>query len=146
MQSLYDQFNASALRISKSLLPQTGFQKFHLLTLDYRTPIVVSIIYVLMVSYFSKLNRSQKVPSTKDKKDKEGGRRMSSRGKKESSEESEASSSRFTPFKCLVIAHNIFLCLYSAITFLSVVPLVLKPYFSGSIHEAVQISLTYLQI
>lgn len=126
LKSLQSQFEASAERIANFQAPESLFQKFHLLTLDYRTPIFVSIIYILVVNYFSKLNREK----GKD----QPGKRTSTRGKKEATRVEE---SRFTPFKCVVIAHNLLLCLYSATTFISVLPILLQPYFKLPLLEAV---------
>ena len=132
LKSLQSQFEASAQRIANFQAPETLFQKFHLLTLDYRTPILVSIIYVLVVNYFSNLNR-EKEKGTGTGKD-QNVKRTSARGKKEVTRVSE---SRFTPFKCVVIAHNIFLCLYSVTTFVSILPILLQPYFKLPLLEAV---------
>jgi hypothetical protein len=132
LSSLQSQFDASAEKVASRLPPSTTFEKFHFLTLDYRTPIVASILYVLVVSFFSRLNR-EKAAKAKSAITENSGKRTSSRNKKEVAEVE----SRFTPFKCLVIAHNVFLCLYSATAFLSVLPILLRPYFNSSLLEAV---------
>lgn len=127
MQAVYEVFNASARKIGRQA-PETLFEKIHVASLDIRTPIIASILYVIVVSYFSRINRARAaaapVKST----------RTSSRTGKVSAE---AKESRFTPFKCMVIAHNVLLCAYSAFTFLSVFPILFKPYLMGSIFEAV---------
>ena len=129
LTTLKSQFDASAAKIAAEQAPQTAFEKFHVLTLDFRTPIIASVLYVLVVSYFSKLNRERTSSS------KSTGKRSSSRGK---AVEAVKEESRFTPFKCLVIAHNVLLCLYSAAVFLSALPLLARPYFNSSVLEAVR--------
>lgn len=140
LSSLQNQFDASAEKVASSLPPSTTFEKFHVLTLDYRTPIVASILYVLVVSFFSRLNR-EKAVKAKSSGSTNDGKRTSSRNKKEVAVEVE---SRFTPFKCLVIAHNVFLCLYSATAFLSVLPILLRPYFNSPLLEAVNCFVLFL--
>lgn len=130
--SLKSQFETSASKVASLLPPSTLFEKFHFLTLDYRTPILASILYVVVVSFFSRLNK-EKAAEAKGVAGGNNGKRTSSRNKKEVFE----AESRFTPFKCLVIAHNVFLCLYSATAFLSVLPILLRPYFSSPLLEAV---------
>lgn len=133
MQSVYDQFNASVRRIERYQVASTPFEKFHTLTLDWRAPIVVSLLYVVVVSYFSKMNRARQSAAV--------GKSSVSRGKKH---EPAASEPRFTPFKCLVIAHNVLLCAYSAFTFLSVLPIIFKPYFHTTALKAVHVNLPVL--
>lgn len=130
LSNLQGQFDASAARVAARLPPTNLFEKFHFLTLDYRTPIIASILYVVVVSFFSRLNREKSTAKSGSEK------RTSTRNRK--AEASVANESRFTPFKCLVIAHNVFLCLYSATAFLSVLPILLRPYFSAPIFEAVR--------
>ena len=134
LNSLKSQFDASAAKVAAESAPVTAFEKFHFLTLDFRTPIIASILYVLVVSYFSKLNRERSA-SAKVNVNVNNGKRTSSRNKAQSVEKTE---SRFTPFKCLVIAHNVFLCLYSATVFLSALPLLARPYFNSPVMEAVR--------
>ena len=129
MQAVYDVFNASMNKLARHAAPQSAFEQFHHFSLDFRVPIVASIVYVIVVSFFSRLNRQKAAQSASSSFSK----RTSSRGKTVAG----AEESRFTPFKCLVIAHNILLCVYSGFTFLNVLPLLLKPYFSNSIFEAV---------
>lgn len=129
ISTLKSQFEASAAKIAAEQAPTTFFEKFHVLSLDFRTPIIASILYVLAVSFFSKLNRERESTSTNS------GKRTSSRSKSAATVKEE---SRFTPFKCLVIAHNVFLCLYSATVFLSALPLIVSPYFDSPILEAVR--------
>ena len=112
--------------------PSSLFEKFHVLTLDFRTPIVASILYVLLVSYFGKVNREREAAAVAVAAASSKSKRSSSRIKTTSV----AVESRFTPFKCFVIAHNVFLCLYSATVFLSALPLLARPYFTNSILEA----------
>jgi hypothetical protein len=133
MQAVYDAFNASSRKLAGPLAAQSAFEKFHHLSLDYRFPIVASILYVITVSFFSRLNR-QKGAAVQSPLTAKG---SSGRGKGAPS----AEESRFTPFKCLVIAHNVLLCVYSAFTFLSILPILLKPYFSFSVLEAVSFCL-----
>lgn len=128
LQNLKAEFDASASKVANMEAPVTLFEKFHVLTLDYRTPIIASILYVLIVSYFSRINRQRASSNGVS----ENNKRTSSRNKNVS----EDNSSRYTPFKCLVIAHNVFLCLYSAAVFLSALPLLARPYFSKSVLEA----------
>lgn len=134
LSSLQNQFDASAAKVAARLPPTTLFEKFHFITLDYRTPIVVSILYVVVVSFFTRLNK-EKAARAKAAAGGDSGKRTSLRNKKEVVE----SENRFTPFKCLVIAHNVFLCLYSATAFLSVLPILLRPYFSSPLLEAVKL-------
>ena len=132
LSSLKSQFDVSAEKVASRLPPSTSFEKFHFLTLDYRFPILASILYVVVVSFFSRLNK-EKAAEAKSTVSYNSGKRTSSRNKKEAVEVE----NRFTPFKCLVIAHNVFLCLYSATAFLSVLPILLRPYFSSPLLEAV---------
>lgn len=139
ISTLKSQFEASAAKIAAEQAPTTFFEKFHVLSLDFRTPIIASILYVLAVSYFSKLNRER--GSTSSGPGASSGKRTSSRSKSASAAAEAAivkEESRFTPFKCLVIAHNVFLCLYSATVFLSALPLIVRPYFDSPILEAVR--------
>lgn len=127
LRNLQDQFSISAGKVASSgaMEPESLFEKIHFLSLDYRTPIIASILYVLVVSFFSRRNRmaAAALATTKGAKNKT----TTAKGGEES---------RFTPFKCLVIAHNILLCLYSATTFLSVLPILIRPYFSLPLLEA----------
>lgn len=135
LNSLKSQFDASAAKVASESAPVTAFEKFHFLTLDFRTPIIASILYVLVVSYFSKLNRERSASAKVNVNN--NGKRTSSRNKAQS-QSGEKTESRFTPFKCLVIAHNVFLCLYSATVFLSALPLLARPYFNSPVMEAVR--------
>lgn len=135
MQAAYEVFNASARKIGRQA-PETLFEKIHVASLDIRTPIIASILYVIVVSYFSRINRARAAAAAVKST------RTSSRTGKASTE---AKESRFTPFKCVVIAHNVLLCAYSAFTFLSVFPILFKPYLTGSIFEAV-INITIIRI
>ena len=144
------QFNVSAARVAARLPPSNLFERFHFLTLDYRTPIIASILYVVIVSFFSRLNREKAAKAANVTKEgnainvsnETGGKRTSARNKK--TIQISESENRFTPFKCLVIAHNVFLCLYSATAFASVLPVLLRPYFSVPLLEAVRRSHTLL--
>ena len=127
MQAAYEVFNASARKIGRQA-PETLFEKIHVASLDIRTPIIASILYVIVVSYFSRINRARAAAAAVKST------RTSSRSGKTAPE---AKESRFTPFKCLVIAHNLLLCAYSAFTFISVAPLLFKPYLKSSVFEAV---------
>ena len=135
LNSLKSQFDASAAKVASESAPVTAFEKFHFLTLDFRTPIIASILYVLVVSYFSKLNRERSASAKVNVSN--NGKRTSSRNKAQT-QSVEKNESRFTPFKCLVIAHNVFLCLYSATVFLSALPLLARPYFNSPVMEAVR--------
>lgn len=132
LQNLKTQFDVSAAKIANLEPASSTFEKFHLLTLDYRTPIIASILYVVIVSYFSRLNRAKASGGSSGSGS--SGKRTSSRNKQTSTSATEES--RFTPFKCLVIAHNVFLCLYSATVFLSALPLLARPYLTESVLEA----------
>lgn len=123
MQAAYDAFNASLNKLARQVPAETVFEKIHHASLDYRTPILASLAYVAVVSFFSRMNR-QRAAALASKRPGRAG--------------AAAEESRFTPFKCLVIAHNVLLCLYSAFTFLSVLPLLMKPYFSVSVLQAVR--------
>ncbi len=129
MQAAYKAFNASLNKLARHVPAQSNFEKFHHLSLDFRVPIAASIGYVLVVSFFSRLNRERAAAQAAA-----SAKRSSARSKA-----AEAEESRFTPFKCLVITHNVLLCAYSALTFLSVLPLLLKPYFSNPVFEAVKL-------
>ena len=141
INNLKSQFDASAAKIAAEEAAVTAFEKFHFITLDYRTPIIASILYVLVVSFFSKLNLERAAKSSSSS----NGKRTSSRAKTAATAAAASgeSESRFTPFKCLVIAHNVFLCIYSATVLLSALPLLVRPYFNYPVMEAVSQAYCY---
>lgn len=135
ISTLKSQFDASAAKIAAEQAPTTAFEKFHILSLDYRTPIIASILYVLVVSFFSKLNSERAAAASVAPS---GSSSKRTRSKTAAEVAVVKRESRFTPFKCLVIAHNVFLCLYSATVLLSSLPLIVRPYFDSPVLEAVR--------
>lgn len=136
LRSLQSQFDLSAAKVAAQESASTNFEKFHVLTLDYRTPIVAAILYVLIVSFFSKWNRDRSRKSVSVSTSASASAKRTSSRTKNIITVTASIESRYTPFKCLVIAHNVFLCLYSAVTFCSVLPILLRPYFSESLLQA----------
>lgn len=121
----FKEFSESMANYEKGLAPSTIFEKFHYATLDWKVPVAAAILYALIVTIWGRFNKEAALKA-------EEPRVKSKKNQKESNE-----SSRFSFFNCLVIAHNIFLTVFSAYCFVCMVKILLESYMSFDFFEAV---------
>lgn len=114
----------------KGLSPRTIFEKIHFATLDWKVPVTAAILYAVIVTIWGNYNKEAALkaeePRVKSKKHLKAG-------------SVEESADRFSVFKCLVIAHNVFLTLFSAYCFVCIVVILFNSYSSSNFLEAVRV-------
>lgn len=120
----FKEFSESMNNFEKGLPPRTTFEKIHFATLDWKVPVTAAILYAVIVTIWGKFNKEAALkaeePRAKSKKHKEA-----------------AAVSRFSIFNCLVIAHNVFLTVFSAYCFVCIVKILFDSYISTEFFEAV---------
>lgn len=124
----FKEFSESMTNFEKGLPPRTNFEKIHFATLDWKVPVTAAILYAVIVTIWGKFNKEAALkaeePRAKSKKQKDAAA-------------STAAVSRFSVFNCLVIAHNVFLTVFSAYCFVCIVKILFDSYISTEFFEAV---------
>lgn len=129
----FKEFSESMANFENGLEPQTAFEKFHFATLDWKVPVAAAILYAVIVTIWGRVNNKEAAlkaeePRVKSKKHNH---------QHQHQKHDDVSSSRFSFFNCLVIAHNVFLTVFSAYCFVCIVKILLDSYISYDFFEAV---------
>ena len=128
---LFKEFSESMSNFEKGLPPRTIFEKIHFATLDWKVPVAAAILYAVIVTIWGKFNKEAALKAEEPRV----------KSKKHPQKESSATS-RFSPFNCLVIAHNVFLTVFSAYCFVCIVKILVDSYISTEFFDAVRRLLT----
>jgi hypothetical protein len=123
----FKEFSESMANFEKGLEPQNLFEKIHFASLDWKAPVIVAILYAVVVTIWGRCNKAKAL------KDQES--RV--KAKKSTSAVSENETNRFSFFNLLVIAHNVFLTVFSAYCFVCIVIILAKSYLHGDFLETV---------
>lgn len=127
----FKEFSESMANFENGLPPRTIFEQFHYATLDWKVPVAAAILYAVIVTIWGCFNKKAALkaeePRVKSKKQQQQHHHHQKSDK----------SSRFSFFNCLVIAHNIFLTVFSAYSFVCIVKILLESYMSFDFFEAV---------
>ena len=121
----FEQFSESMSNYENGLSPQNLFERVHFATLGWQVPLGVAVVYAIIVSIWGRYNKSKVLvveePRVKAKALKKG-----------------TISDRFSVFNCLVIAHNVFLTIFSLYCFICMVGILVDSYMNNTFHEAVR--------
>lgn len=123
----FKEFSKSMANYENGLSPQNLFEKIHFATLGWRVPLSVAIVYAIIVSIWGRYNKIRALKMEKPRV----------KAKKEVIVGS-SSNNRFSVFNCLVIAHNVFLTIFSLYCFVCIVGILVDSYMNNTFHEAVR--------
>lgn len=107
----------------RGLDPQNWFEKFHFATLGWKVPFSAAILYAVIVTLWGRCNRAKAAKANESRV----------KSKKSVPEKT----NRFSPFNCFVIAHNIFLTVFSFYCFVCIVKILVESYMNNSFLDAV---------
>lgn len=126
----FEQFSESMSNYENGLSPQNLFERIHFATLGWQVPLGVAVVYAIIVSIWGWYNKTKVLveePRVKAKALKKGTTIPVSK-----------TSDRFSVFNCLVIAHNVFLTIFSLYCFICIVGILVDSYMNNTFHEAVR--------
>lgn len=124
----FKEFSESMANFEKGLEPRSLFEKIHVATLDWKTPVIGAILYAVIVTIWGQFNKTKALKV-------EEPRVKAKRTVSVAATESEAN--RFSLFNCLVITHNVFLTIFSAYCFICIVKILLESYLQDDFLNAV---------
>lgn len=130
----FDNFSASMARLDKGLSPRDAFERFHFATLDWRVPVVAVLLYVTIVTLWGRCNAARAARVASVAKRGESAPLLKTRKGQATVVHKRPS---FTPFNCLVIAHNVLLTVFSAYCLICILPILVKSYATRSLFDAV---------
>ena len=114
----FKEFSESMANFEKGLAPQTLFEKFHVATLDWKTPVIAAILYAVIVTIWGQHNKAKALKAEEPRV----------KAKKTVDVAAGSETNRFSLFNCLVIAHNVFLTVFSAYCFICIVKILFESY------------------
>lgn len=125
----FKEFSESMANFEKGLEPQTLFQKIHYASLDWKTPVIAAILYAIIVTIWGRCNKAKALKAEEPRV----------KAKKASAAVvSESETNRYSVFNCLVIAHNVFLTVFSAYCFVCIVEILVESYLQDNFIDAVR--------
>lgn len=119
----FKEFSESMAHYEQGLAPQNWFEQLHFATLGWKVPVAAAILYAVIVTIWGNCNKAKALkaqePRVKSKKSQSG------------------PSSRFSLFNCFVIAHNVFLTVFSLYCFVCIVKILAESYIGTNFVDAV---------
>ncbi len=122
----YEEFSESMANFEKGLEARNTFEKIHFATLDWKVPVAVAILYAVIVTLWGRCNKAKALKAEEP------------RAKSKKNLQKQDENDRFTVFNCLVIAHNLFLTVFSAYCFVCIVKILVESYISDNFFDAVR--------
>lgn len=114
----------------KGLEPQTLFEKIHFASLDWKAPVIGAILYAVIVTIWGRCNKAKALKA-------EEPRVKSKKAAAPAAAAKDSETNRFSFFNCLVIAHNLFLTVFSAYCFICIVKILADSYLQDDFFDAV---------
>lgn len=123
----FKEFSESMANFEKGLEPQTLFEKIHFASLDWKAPVIGAIFYAVIVTIWGRCNKAKALKAEEPRV----------KAKKASAAANDSETNRFSFFNCLVIAHNVFLTVFSAYCFICIVKILVDSYLQDDFFDAV---------
>lgn len=124
----FKEFSESMANFEKGLEPQTLFEKIHFASLGWKVPVSAAILYAVIVTIWGRCNKAKALKAEEP--------RVKAKKNAEITKNSE--DNRFSFFNCMVIAHNVFLTVFSAYCFVCIVKILIESYFQDNFLDAVK--------
>ena len=126
MMIFFKEFSEFMAHYERGLEPENWFEKFHFATLGWKVPFSAAILYAVIVTIWGNYNKAKAAKANE------------ARVKSKKTAVSELHhTNRFSPFNCFVIAHNIFLTVFSLYCFVCIVKILFESYMNNSFLDAV---------
>lgn len=113
----------------KGVEPQSLFEKIHFASLDWKAPVSAAILYAVIVTLWGRCNKAKALKAEEPRV----------KAKKGSEVTKNSEDNRFSVFNCLVIAHNVFLTVFSAYCFVCIVKILVDSYLQDNFLDAVKL-------